>query len=603
MPTERSDHFRDAFRRRATPVRRRLAAKRIAAGTTLGLLVGAGAAAAAWWLRHGELRPYAAALGVLGAVAGAWVAYRRNWRDGEVALYLDRKLASKEAIATALELELAEDHAAHGAVLDKANEALDRTPPKGTWPRVLRAWHGLAPLAAGAIVWISLLALPPTPPAPKPPPGSEQVQLTEVKGLEKVIRLSELDPRDAEQAKRLRELSERAKKLREKLRKGMEKREAQAEIAKLRDDVAAERQRLGSGEQRAGLEAALGKLADKGKLAKARKALGDRDLTRFDEEMKKLANTLEKQDRDEAMKALEEAAEAARKKGAEDVARSLEEQKKLMEQRGKQADKLKALAKAFGDGLSDEAKRALENFQQNGSSGDQKELAEQLEKALEQLTEEERKRLAEKLKKMGEQVDPETSNMAPPDKKQLEQMQKQLSSAEGQKQLAEQLRQLANEPSPDSGDSKRQQGLGDAERGLGQTQRRLGGVMPMPMAGGQPGAPGKPGNKPGQQGGQNGKDGKDGKPGPGRGGDKGEHDGKTAPVDGKSLRAHAGGKLNPGAANPGVSMGRTTGRAGEVANRQGTGQLGVVAPDEVGAVERSDVPEEYREQVGRYFQP
>jgi len=54
---------------------------------------------------------------------------------------------------------------------------------------------------------------------------------------------------------------------------------------------------------------------------------------------------------------------------------------------------------------------------------------------------------------------------------------------------------------------------------------------------------------------------------------------------------------------PGMVMGRTAGRPGETANTQGSGALGTVAPDEVGGVERSDVPEEYREQVGRYFQP
>ena len=69
-------------------------------------------------------------------------------------------------------------------------------------------------------LWISLIALPALRPAPPPEPGTEQVQLTEVKGLEKVIRLSELDPRDEAQRLRLKELSERAKKLREKLRTG-----------------------------------------------------------------------------------------------------------------------------------------------------------------------------------------------------------------------------------------------------------------------------------------------------------------------------------------------------------------------------------------------
>ncbi len=35
----------------------------------------------------------------------------------------------------------------------------------------------------------------------------------------------------------------------------------------------------------------------------------------------------------------------------------------------------------------------------------------------------------------------------------------------------------------------------------------------------------------------------------------------------------------------------------------GQGALGEAAPGEVGGVDRSDVPEEYREQVGRYFPP
>jgi hypothetical protein len=54
---------------------------------------------------------------------------------------------------------------------------------------------------------------------------------------------------------------------------------------------------------------------------------------------------------------------------------------------------------------------------------------------------------------------------------------------------------------------------------------------------------------------------------------------------------------------PGIVMGRTSARPGETANVQGTGALGAAGPNEVGAIERSDVPEEYREQVGRYFQP
>jgi hypothetical protein len=50
-------------------------------------------------------------------------------------------------------------------------------------------------------------------------------------------------------------------------------------------------------------------------------------------------------------------------------------------------------------------------------------------------------------------------------------------------------------------------------------------------------------------------------------------------------------------------LGRTEGRAGESANLRGTGALGQVGASEIEGVTRGDVPEEYREQVGRYFQP
>ncbi|MBW2458208.1 MAG: hypothetical protein JRI68_27130 [Deltaproteobacteria bacterium] len=632
--TERSQKFAGAFARWAKRVRSHLMARRIVAGATVGLVLGVGAAALAWWLREGELRPYGAALALLGATVGAWLAHRKRWSDVQVALYLDQKLATDEAIATAIELERdarqnGEDEApvqagkdsdrspARAMVVDQATEALSQKPTRGVWPRVWRIWHALAPLGVGAILWLSLTQLPPLPPAPPPPPGSEMVTLDDVEGLEKVIELSELDPRDEAQRQRLNELSDRAKKLREKLRKGMEKREAQAEIAKLRDDVAAERQRFGSGKQREGLEAALSKMANNPQLDKAQKALGDRDLTAFDEEMEKLANKLEEQDREEAKKALEEAAKAAREKGAEDVAQALEEQKKLMEERAKRSQMMKDLAEAIGEGLSDEARKALEDYQGSGSSADQQKLADALGKAIEQLTDEERQKLADKLKQQAGKIDPNSADAMPMTKEQLENLQKQLGSPEGQKQLAEQLKKFANQPPQKSDGAGCQRGLGDAQRGLDDAQRQMG--MPTPMPGGQGNKPGQ-GNQPGQgkggQGkggkpGQNGKSGPgggqdnqgDGKGGPGPGGGQGKHDGSTKPLTGDSLRSRANAPINPGAPNPGKTMGRAPGRAGETANKQGTGQLGVVGPGEVGGVERSEVPEEYREQVGRYFQP
>ena len=53
----------------------------------------------------------------------------------------------------------------------------------------------------------------------------------------------------------------------------------------------------------------------------------------------------------------------------------------------------------------------------------------------------------------------------------------------------------------------------------------------------------------------------------------------------------------------GGTLGRAPSRPGETANQAGTGALGQAGPSELGGVEGSEVPEEYREQVGRYFQP
>lgn len=639
-PSPDSLTFRKSFERWAKRVRRRLALDYVLTGAAAGMVVGAAACAAAWQTRHGDIRPFTAAGGIVGAAAGVVVARRRRMRDADVALYLDARLGSEEAIATAIDLESraarrakeeldAKDKAepsddgrdsARAVVITQATAALEKATGEQIRPRVLRVWHAGAPLAAAAIAYMTLLPVPPLPAAPPPPPGSGLVQMADVRGLEKVIKLAELDARDEAQKQRLKQLAEEAKKIREKLRQGVEKREAQADIAKLRDAITAERMRIGEGEQRQGLESALGKLAENPQMKDAEKALGDRDLVQFDEAMEQLANKLEKEDREKAQKTLEEAAEAAKKAGAPDVAKALEEQKKLMEERAQKNEKLKELAKALGDGLGQEGKEALNDLEGSGSSKAQQKLADQLEKALGNLSEKERKQLAENMKKQASQG-PQGAEGEEPTERQLKELAKQLATPEGQQQLEEQLREMAKEPGPESEESERQKALEDAQRGAGEAEGQLGGgAMPVPIAGE---GPGKPGGKSGQGSGDKG-DGKDGKGGPGKsakGGDKGDgkgedatpghsdgggpgdHDGQTGVVDGQGVKARANAKINKGKPMPGMVMGRTAGRAGETANTQGSGALGVVAPDEVGGIERSDVPEEYREQVGRYFQP
>ena len=160
----------------------------------------------------------------------------------------------------------------------------------------------------------------------------------------------------------------------------------------------------------------------------------------------------------------------------------------------------------------------------------------------------------------------------------------------------DQLRELAKADPSD--DAERERGLGDAERGGAEAQRELGAV-PLPMEGG-PGSNGEA--KPNS--GNNAQNQK-GSPGPGSGKDtgKGDHAGSTPEVSGRELRSKAQAAVNPGIPLNAPTVGHAPGRAGETANQKGTGSLGSAAEAEVGAVERSDIPEEYREHVGRYFEP
>ncbi|WP_437956490.1 hypothetical protein WME76_34540 [Sorangium sp. So ce119] len=610
--------FSAAFARWSRRVRWRLALELILTGAAAGMVLGAAGAAAAWQARHGALRPWMAAGGLLGAAAGAAAARRRRWSDPNVALFLDGKLGSSESISTAVELTAAERtqvgapqgsaSAPHEVVLAHAAAALEGATAQQVRAPLWRPWHAGAPLAAAVIGYLSWLPLPPAPAAAAPPPGAEQVRLAEIAGLERVIQLAEIDARDTAQRERLKKLAEDANALRQKLRSGVERREAQADIGRLRDAITAERLSLGEGEQRQGMESALGKLGEDPELRRAAKALGDRDLVAFDEEMERLANRLEKDDRARARKTLEEAAEAAKRAGAPGVAKALEEQRKLLDQRGEQADKLRELAEALGESLDDEGREALGDLGRTGSDRDARRLADSLEKALEKLSPEERKQLADRLKQQIARS-PGGAPGEPTSEEQMRQLARQLATPEGQRLLEEHLRRMAQEGGPRSEESERQRALDDAQRGADEAEGQLGGTpLPMPVAGGSSpsgrgsGGPGQGGQQQGSPSGGSGNQGP-AQPGHSEGGGPGSHDGQTGAIAGGELRSRASARLNPGRPMPGIVMGRTAGRAGDTANVQGEGALGVVGPQEIGGVERSDVPEEYREQVGRYFQP
>jgi hypothetical protein len=587
----------------------------------VGLALSVVPAAIAWKTRHGALRPLCALGGLAGVVAGVVVARRRRWTDVDVALWLDDRLETEEAITTAVELrnQAEDDDEARAVVVSTAATALAGADGKRARPTVLRPLQLLAPIAAAAIVFVARSPLPPAPATPQAP-GEVTVRIVEVEGLKKVAELGQASARDDAQKERLEAIAKDADKLRADLERGLEKREALDRIAKLRDAIAAERLTLGEGEKRAGLEAAMSKLEQSDVTKEAARALGDHDLEKMDREMERIANAREKRDREAAKKALEEAAAAAKANGAKDVGKALEQEKKALEEREKRAEALRDLEKAMeGSGTaSPEQKSEADALDRKGSDEAAKKLADAMGKALEKLTPEERKRLAEKLKEQarrgsGTQSDPQR----------MKDLADDLSTPEGQKKLEDELKDLANQDD-ESPESKGQKQLDDAEEGADGAEGDVGGNGQKPGEKGEnghgpPGAGQGDGEGPGDGQGQgagkmpipvpgqgSGNASGDGSGGPGHHHDTGTgpHDGKTDPVGAAgTLKSRAKGPLNRAPGMPGSTTGWTAGKSGGTANVQGTGALGAAGAGEVDGVEHSDVPEEYREQVRQYFQP
>ena len=298
--------FHPLFERWARRVRARMALRYALTCAALGLAASVAVAAAGWKTRHDAARKLAPALGVVGGAAGLAIARRKRWSDAEVALFLDDRLESEEAIVTAVELarspgdtEPSLTHVVHAATRALADEAARSRARLGVWKPV----QLLAPVSAIALVAVLRAPLPPTPPVATPP-GTTKVQLAQVEGLEKAIKLRQAAARDDAQRERLEKIAKDAEKLKEELARGIEKRDAQDRIARLHDDIDKERMSLGDGEQRQGLESAVSKLEENDATKRAAKALGDHDLESVDQETERIANEREKADRELAKKAL-----------------------------------------------------------------------------------------------------------------------------------------------------------------------------------------------------------------------------------------------------------------------------------------------------------
>ena len=558
-------------------------------GASVGALIAAAGATAAWAGGHPGAALTAVAAVPLGALAGAGLARRRRWDDTAVALYLDARGGSAEVITTALQAAEGlpgdvSDHLRREAVL--AMRTLDG--------RSLVRLRARGPLAAAALC-VGALAMsfvPRTiPAAPRvvgPIAEAEQVQVDSPEGWSAVEQLSRLRTLDERRAERLQALSAEARRLRERLMTGMDQREALAAAERLRAAVAAERSRAWEGEAERGAGMAAGALARMG-FEGAAQALAARDVEALDRAMERLANAREAADRQRAQEALEAAAEAAAGAGAEEVAAELREEEQLLRRRADRNRLLRALSEQLG--RSEDVRRAAEHLERLPSDASARDLAEAMERALASLSPEERERLAARMRQAMTRA-AQASRAGEMDGAAGE-GEESLSAEE----LARRLREFAQSDGEDEGD-------GDAQ---GQAGGRAG--VPIPLGGG-----GARSMQRGLDGASAGMDravaqlrrpggADEGQGGAGRGGGPGEHGGSTAAVEqAGGLRARARGPVR----GPGMAGGvvqRVSGSAGGVARTLRTGALEGAAAEELRGVDRSDIPAEYRAQVRTYFQP
>ncbi len=325
---------------------------------------------------------------------------------------------------------------------------------------------------------------------------------------------------------------------------------------------------------------------DTPELAGAKRALAERDMAALDDEMQRLAKDLEASSREKAKKDIDAAIEAAKAEGADDVAKALEEQKKRFEKAEKKTERLEEIERALGDRVPGEDGPKPHEKDSPLDAEQKEKLREALEKALSQMSEADRKKLAEELAKQSKEAkDAQGKPLSEQEKKALEELAKQLSTEEGAKKLAEELANMKR-GEEQSSEAKRQAELESAQSSLDKAKSEVGGNQ-------SPSAQGSASSSAGPN---------------GAGGEGGPKTKKrpvppSRPIAGSSFRAHASATLGSGAPLPESTVGRAPSAPGETANRKGQGALGKVGPDEIGAVSHSDVPEEYREQVGRYFQP
>ena len=272
----------------------------------------------AWKMRHGKLRPYAALT----------VDRRhRGWCDRRATQALERQrgraLSRRRARDRRGDLDGGRvrrvgSGRGHGSRDARGGLAVggDGARRRRSQAREARRCFGrcisLVPLALAGVAFIARAPLPPAP-IVATDPGTTKMQIAEVDGLEKVIKLAQLDRARRSAARAPRQDREG----RREAQRGSQQGPREARGAGPDREARRSRSRRSASRSATASSARASRARSRSsrrttRRSDAAKALGDHDLETMDQEMEKIANAREKQDRELAKKSLEDAADAAR---------------------------------------------------------------------------------------------------------------------------------------------------------------------------------------------------------------------------------------------------------------------------------------------------
>ena len=516
--------------------------------------------------RPGGPRWVPAALLALAPFVGAWRARRQAPSEADVVLFLDRRLGAGEALVTAWELGERSPEGTRTA----AEASLAAATPERVRPRVVFGDAWALPMALATFLASALVPVP----APSGRGADrEEVRLEVGEPLRRLERLPEVAPEDRRAA--LEVAAEHARTLREGLAAGLERRDALDRIESLRAALE-EALRPASPDALRARERAAEALAAETELAEA---VRDGDAERRARAAERAAARREAADRERARAALDAAASAARAAGDEGLASELEADARLLARRSEEAALARELVDAMPELAGAELGRSLERLEREGDgSGLNRAMVDAMREAWGALSPEERERLAAAMRDLppaeagGEAVSPPAGAM---------------SAAEMEAALRAALEHL------------------DA---LQAATAAGGGGMPMPVGGSGSGAESGSGSGAGAGAGAGSGSGSGAGSGSGSGAGGGSGGGGRGP-EGGSTDALGGGdgplarvrpRVLPGL--PSFSTTEWIDPDGTEAPRSASGSAtGAGTASEAGAIERTRIPEAYREHVRAYF--